>query len=194
MSCDSLASQAIATLGATLPPEVQQRLQGVYDQPPKLDRRENRDTLVRAAKALVLRLKAAGATIPDHIDLDSPRSKAAIKFGRLAQALSEAESAARDARLRARVERQPQTFPTLVDALASLPPDMPMRDQASIQSPAPTFPAGELAERARRRRAEGPYEVSDERYHYGRYLRTVVVFVGGQDRVVIYRENTDVNQ
>lgn len=88
MSCDRLAAHAIATLGIDLTPEARARLQAVYDLPPALQPGEDGPALRRAAQALVLRLKATGADIPEHLKLDSPRSRAAIRFGRLALALA----------------------------------------------------------------------------------------------------------
>lgn len=91
MSCDRLAAHAISALAPALPAPTREQLQAVYDQPGQLQSGEDRPALVRAAKALVLRLKAIRADIPEHLNLDSPRSKAAIKFGRLALALSAAD-------------------------------------------------------------------------------------------------------
>lgn len=94
MSCSSTASAAIATLGASLPAEARARLQAAYDLPPRLRDGEERDTLTRAAKALLLRLRATGAALPDHLDPHRPGSRAALRFGRLSLALAAEERAA----------------------------------------------------------------------------------------------------
>lgn len=93
MSCDHLASHAIGAFGASLPAETRTQLQAVYDQPGQLQRGEDLAALTRAAKALVLRLRASGADVPEHLDAGRPGSRAALKFGRLSLALAQAEAA-----------------------------------------------------------------------------------------------------
>lgn len=188
MSCDSLARHAISTLGMGLPAEDHTRLQAVYDLPPKLQPGEKGAEIRRAGRTLVLRLRAAGADIPDHMDLDKPTSKAALKFGRLAQELEAAKLRQR----KARQPREPQRFETLAAAMESLPPDMPMMDLPSGGLRVAVVPASALAERVRQKgQGQGPYEVRDETYQYGKFRRTTVVYVGPGNPVVIYRESVD---
>lgn len=89
MSCDNLARHIITLLTQPSAEGERAQLQAVYDQPATLRAGEDREALRRAAKGLLLLARARGAFPPAHLDLDTPRSRAAVRFGRLALALSE---------------------------------------------------------------------------------------------------------
>lgn len=124
MSCDNLASHAIATIGAGFSPETRTQLQAVYDLPPTLQPGEDGAAIARAAQGLLLGLKAKGARIPSHLNVSKPEARAAVRFGRLAQALTKAQAQAGQPASQIRVTHLPdQPKDTPMTTSATLGPD-----------------------------------------------------------------------
>lgn len=96
MSCDSAARSGIAAICAAVqasghlrPVGAQAAAEQAMDLPPTLRDGETREALQREARIFMGRLTQHGIKLPDHLDLDSPSSRTAIRWGRANIALRE---------------------------------------------------------------------------------------------------------